>query len=167
MKLEFKRIFSTRCRLHSTSVPRSLGTAFTRERDFRESFQRAHSYASYLDNLPVYSHTDSPKMSQAQGTTPPWRPPNSPDTRKIPSKSKDHSLYKTALWYVKPNTVEQIIKVSLGLHNAEYDHTENDRRCHQTKWDVYNIPSKRTMGVLWKIEVEKDTPIRVLVYLFR
>lgn len=163
MKPVLKKIFGTRGRLRSTSVPRSLGAAFSRERNFKESFQRAHSYASYLNDLPVFNSTDSPKMSRSQGNMPPWKQTNSLDIRKIPIKAKEHDLYKTFLWFVKPDTVDQIVKVPLGLHDAEYDHTENDSQCGQTRWDVYNIPSRNTLGILWRIELEKDTPIRVLV----
>ena len=163
MKPVLKQIFSTRRRLRSTSVPRSLGAAFSRERDFKESFQRAHSYASYLNDLPVYHTSETSKMSRAQGDTPPWKPRSNLDIRKVPTKAKEHELYKTFLWFVKQDTNDQIVKVPLGLHDAEYDHTENDKQCDQTKWDVYNIQSRNTLAILWRIELERDTPIRVLV----
>ena len=163
MKFDFKKIFNTRHRLRSTSVPRSLETAIPRERIFSATFRRTQSYASYLDNLPVYNQPNSPKMSRAQGTTPPWRPPNSSDIRKIPIKSNEHDLYQTFLWLLKPNTTDQIVKVPLGLHDAQYDHQRSDDECKETRWEVYNIPSKKTLAILWKIELVKDTPTRVLV----
>ena len=148
MRLDFKKIFSTRRTLRSTSVPRSLGAAGTGERDPSESFHRAHSYSSYLDNLPVYSHPSSSKMSRAQGSTPPWRPPNSGDIRKIPLRSKENDLYETYLWFLKPNTADQIVKVPLGMHHAEYDQTQNDNDCEITKWDVYKNPIQVNSGYL-------------------
>ena len=146
MRLDFKKIFSTRRRLRSTSVPRSLGAAVTEERDPSESFHRAHSYSSYLDNLPIYSRPRSPKMSRAHGNTPPWRPPNSSDMRRIPVRSNENDLYQTYLWFVKPNTPDQIVKVPLGMHDAEFTHTQDDNECKQTKWYVYKNPIQGNSG---------------------
>ena len=99
-------------RRRSSSEPRFLEATFLCEGDNKKSIQRAHSYGSYLNGLPVYK-----ARNETMGDKEKDSPPADQQLRHIPRKRNEHEDMPTVLWSRKKNTEAILSRVFVYRYN--------------------------------------------------